>query len=103
MSAQGGEGIPKAIRGNVNCFAIWRTGNAKELDLLMTELSGQIPKEKLMKAYNTVMNKDPNDRHACLFVDLNPKPHHPSPFRINFRLVGFGRRLKIWLQNIHNG
>ena len=30
-TAQGGDGIPKAIRGNVNCVAIWRTGNAKEL------------------------------------------------------------------------
>ena len=83
-TAQGGDGIPKAIRGNVNCVAIWRTGNAKELDLLMTELSGQIPKEKLLRAYHAVMNKDPDDRHACLFVDLNPKPHHPSPFRINY-------------------
>ena len=83
-TAQGGDGIPKAIRGNVNCVAIWRTGNMKELDLLMTELSGQIPKEKLLKAYHAVMDKDPDDRHACLFVDLNPKPHHPSPFRINY-------------------
>ncbi len=83
-TAQGGDGIPKAIRGNVNCVAIWRTGNTKELDLLMTELSGQIPKEKLLRAYHAVMNKDPDDRHACLFVDLNPKPHHPSPFRINY-------------------
>jgi hypothetical protein len=83
-TAQGGDGIPKAIRGNVNSVAIWRTGNMKELDLLMTELSGQIPKEKLLRAYHAVMNKDPDDRHACLFVDLNPKPHHPSPFRINY-------------------
>ncbi len=79
---QGNEGIPKAVRGNADVFAIWRTGNAKELDLLMTELSGMIPKEKLMKAYNAVMNKDPNDRHACLVVELNPKDHAPSPFRI---------------------
>jgi len=81
---QGNEGISKAIRGNANVFAIWRTGNMKELDLLMTELSGQIPKEKLLRAYHAVMNKDPDDRHVCLFVDLNPKPHHPSPFRINY-------------------
>ena len=83
-TAQGGDGVPKAIRGNVNCVAIWRTGNTKELDLLMTELSGQIRKEKLLRAYHAVMDKDPDDRHACLFIDLNPKPHHPSPFRINY-------------------
>jgi hypothetical protein len=83
-TAQGNEGIPKAVRGNANVFAIWRTGNKKELDLLMTELSGQIPKEKLTQAYNAVMDRDPDDRHACLVVDLDPKPHHPSPFRINY-------------------
>ncbi len=65
-------------------MCIWRTGNKKELDLLMTELSGQIPKEKLIRAYNAVMDRDPDDKHACLVVDLNPKPHHPSPFRINY-------------------
>ena len=83
-TSQGSDGIPKSIRGNVNQVCIWRTGNAKELDLLMTELSGQIPKEKLLRAYHAVMDKDPDDRHVCLFVDLNPKPHHPSPFRINY-------------------
>jgi hypothetical protein len=57
-------GISKAIRGNADVFAIWSTGNAKKLDLLMIELSGMIRKEKLSKAYNTVMNKDHIDRHA---------------------------------------
>tara|TARA_B100001996_G_C18590265_1_gene565822 strand:- start:194 stop:1114 length:921 start_codon:yes stop_codon:yes gene_type:complete len=83
-TSQGSDGIPKSIRGNVNQVCIWRTGNKKELDLLMTELSGQIPKEKLIRAYNAVMDRDPDDKHACLVVDLNPKPHHPSPFRINY-------------------
>ncbi len=81
-TCQGNEGIPKAIRGNADVFAIWRTGNAKELDLLMTELSGMIPKDRLMKAYTTVMNKDPTDKHACLVFETNPKEHAPSPFRI---------------------
>ncbi len=81
-TCQGNEGIPKAIRGNADVFAIWRTGNTNELDLLMTELSGMIPKEKLMKAYTTVMNKDPTDKHACLVFETNPKNHAPSPFRI---------------------
>ena len=70
--SQGSDGIPKSIRGNVNQVCIWRTGNKKELDLLMTELSGQIPKEKLIRAYNAVMDRDPDDKHACLVVDLNP-------------------------------
>ena len=61
---QSDEGISKAVGGNADVFAIWSTGNAKKLDLLMTELSGMIRKEKLSKAYNTVMNKDHIDRHA---------------------------------------
>ncbi|CAL6336382.1 unnamed protein product [Bathycoccus prasinos] len=39
-TTQGNEGLPKAIRGNANCVAVWKTGNVKELDLLATELSG---------------------------------------------------------------
>ena len=61
---QSDEGISKAVGGNADVFAIGSTGNAKKLDLLMTELSGMIRKEKLSKAYNTVMNKDHIDRHA---------------------------------------
>jgi hypothetical protein len=33
-TAQGNEGIPKAIRSNMNCCAIWKSGNMKEIDLL---------------------------------------------------------------------
>jgi len=35
-TTQGNEGLPKAIRGNANCVAVWKTGNVKELDLLAT-------------------------------------------------------------------
>ena len=58
-TAQGDEGIPKAIRSNMNCCAIWKSGNMKEIDLLTTELSGVLPKEEILEAYNYVMNKDP--------------------------------------------
>ena len=47
-------------------FAIWSTGNAKKLDLLMTELSGMIRKEKLSKGIQYRENKDHIDRHAAL-------------------------------------
>ena len=30
------------------------------------------------------MNKDPNNRHNFLFVDLTPKKEHPSPYRMNY-------------------
>lgn len=83
-TASGNEGIPKSIRGNVNCCGIWLSGNLKELDLWATEMSGVIPKQKLLDAYNYVMNKDPDNRHNFLFVDLTPKKCHPSPFRMNY-------------------
>jgi hypothetical protein len=56
----------------------------KEIDLLTTELSGVLPKEEILEAYNYVMNKDPNNRHNFLFVDLTPKKEHPSPYRMNY-------------------
>ena len=59
-TCQGNEGIPKAIEATSTCVAIWRTGNAKELDLLMTELSGMIPKEADEGIHHAVMNKDPD-------------------------------------------
>jgi len=46
-TAQGNEGIPKALfRSNMNCCAIWKSGNMKEIDLLTTELSGVPPKRR---------------------------------------------------------
>jgi len=83
-TASGNEGIPKSCRGNINTCAIWRTGNMKELDLWATEMSGVIPKQRLLDAYNHVMDKDPDNRHNFLFVDLTPKKCHPSPFRMNY-------------------
>ena len=74
----------KAIRGNCNCVAVWKTGNWKELDLLATELSGVIPKEHILQAYEFVMNREPNNRHNFLFIDLTPKKEHLSPFRMNY-------------------
>jgi hypothetical protein len=83
-TASGNEGIPKSIRGNINCCAIWKTGNWKELDLLATELSGIIPKEDILQAYDFVMSREPDNRHNFLFIDLTPKQEHLSPFRMNY-------------------
>ena len=55
---------------------------AGHMDVIAVISCTAFPKEKLMKAYNTVMNKDPSDRHACLVVELNPKDHARPPFRI---------------------
>jgi hypothetical protein len=105
--ASGNEGIPKSIRGNINCCAIWKTGNLKELDLLTTELSGVLPKEEILEAYNYVMNKDPNNRHNFLFVDLTPKKHHPKPiqdelYRVDFGVVSGPEKCYVVAQDFQN-
>ena len=91
-TAQRNEGIPKAIRSNMNCCAIWKSGNMKEIDLLTTELSGVLPKEEILEAYtyNYVMNKDPNNRHNFFFLDLTPKKDHLSPYRRTTRTGSLG-------------
>ena len=30
------------------------------------------------------MNKEPDNRHNFLFIDLTPKKEHLSPFRMNY-------------------
>jgi hypothetical protein len=82
-NASGNEGIPKSIRGNINCCAIWKTGNLKELDLSTTELSGVLPKEKILKACMTTSCTKTQTiaRHNFLFQDLTKKNHYPSPSR----------------------
>lgn len=85
-TASGNEGIPKSIRGVADKFVIWRSGNKKELDLLTTELSGQLPKEKIMQAYEYVMGDEssPDSKYNFLFVDLAPKKNHLSQLRKNY-------------------
>jgi len=29
-TTQGNEGLPKGIRGNANCVAVWKTGNVND-------------------------------------------------------------------------
>ena len=84
--ASGNEGIPKSVRGVADKFVIWRSGNKKELDLLTTELSGQLPKEKIMRAYDYVMGDEssPDSKYNFLFVDLAPKKNHLSQLRKNY-------------------
>ena len=59
-------------------------GQLEGTRLTHNKLSGVLRKEEILEAYNYVMNKDPNNRHNFLFVDLTPKKHHPSPYRMNY-------------------
>jgi hypothetical protein len=37
------------------------------------ELTGVIPKENILEAYDFVMGREPHNKHNFLFFDLNPK------------------------------
>jgi len=39
--ASGNEGIPKSIRGNINCCAIWKSGNMKEIRPIVSGASAK--------------------------------------------------------------
>ena len=51
----------------------------KEIDLLTTELSGVLPKEEILEAYNYVMNKDPNNRQKLFIRRLNTQEAPSQP------------------------
>ena len=81
-STSQGSSLPRSIRNNTNCLALWRTKNIKELKLISEEMAGSVSPEKFMQVYNFIMeDKDP---HTMMFVDLHKKPNHPSMFRKNY-------------------
>lgn len=82
-TAQGG-GLPRVIRGNATHMALFRTKNNKELDLISQEFAGEVSPDTFKEVYEFVMNLDPSDKYVSLFVDLHPKPEHPSMFRRNY-------------------
>ena len=54
----------------------------KEIELVTTELSGVLPKEEILEAYNYVMNKDPNKLQAKLFIrTLNTQEGTSQPLQ----------------------
>lgn len=80
-----GGGLPKAVRGNATHMCLWRTKNSKELDLIAEEMAGEVSPEKFKEVYNFIMDLDPDDKYVSMFVDLHPKPEHPSMFRRNYK------------------
>jgi len=72
-------GISKPIRSNCNSLIIFKTKNENEYNDLAEEVAGEIGKELFNKIY-TMATDEP---HGFLFIDFNPKPHHPSRFRKN--------------------
>ena len=77
-----GSSLPRSIRNNTNCLALWRTKNIKELKLISEEMAGSVSPEKFMQVYNFIMEDE--NPHTMMFVDLHKKPNHPSMFRKNY-------------------
>jgi len=77
-----GGALPRSIRNNTNCLALWRTKNIKELKLISEEMAGSVSPENFMEVYDFIMEDE--NPHTMMFVDLHKKPHHPSMFRKNY-------------------
>jgi len=59
---------------------MFRNKNQKEIDLIGSEVSGEIPIDE----FNSVYSQAIQNPHDFLFIDLHRKPSHPSMFRRNF-------------------
>lgn len=77
--AQAG-GISKCIRNNATSLILFANKNAKQLEEISEECSGEVSPETFMSVYKEAVK----EKHDFLFVDLHPKPNHPSGFRRNF-------------------
>jgi hypothetical protein len=73
-------GISRAIRNNATNMLIFKCKDEKQLDQISSEVSGEVDKETFMKVYE----KATDEPHSFLFIDLFPKPNHPSQFRKRF-------------------
>jgi len=77
-----GGSVPRSIRNNINCLALWRSKNIKELKLISEEMAGSVSPETFMEVYDFIMEDE--NPHTTMFVDLHKKPNHPSSFRKNY-------------------
>jgi hypothetical protein len=77
-----GGSLPRSIRNNATHVGIFRSKNIKELKLISEEMAGEVSPEKFMEIYDFIMT-DPSV-HTMMFIDLFPKPNHPSSFRKNY-------------------
>ena len=77
--AQAG-GISRPIRHQATSLIVFSLKDKKQLEEISSECSGEISPETFLKVYVYAIK----DKHDFLFVDLHPKPNHPSGFRRNF-------------------
>ena len=73
-------GLSKCIRNNTTSMLVWKTKSQRDLDEIADECAGEVNKDTFMKLV-CLATAEPHD---FLFIDLHPKPSHPSMFRRNF-------------------
>ena len=76
-----GGGLPKSIRGNSTGWLLFKNYNDKEKMAVAEELAFSEDKEQFITAWDAVCDSEP---HAFMFVDMNKKTEHLSPYRKNF-------------------
>jgi hypothetical protein len=74
-----GGGLPRGIRSQATWIMLFKTKDAKELDDVAEECSGEISKEKFYEVYDEATQGE----HNFLFIDFHPKEKHMM-FRKNF-------------------
>ena len=75
-------GLPKPVRGNATCWLLFKNFNETEKRFVAEELAiDNIGKDEFVEMWDQVCDQGP---HNFLFVDMDKKDHHQSPFRRNF-------------------
>lgn len=73
-------GIPRAVRNNATVLVVvGKSQDKKELQNIYSSVAGEISEEDFFKAYTYATN----EQHGSFWIDLHPKPEHPSRFRKN--------------------
>ena len=73
-------GISRTIRSNVTSMILFANKNLKMLAEVAEEMAGEVAPEIFFNVFHQAMR----EKHDFLFIDLHPKPTHPSGFRRNF-------------------
>jgi hypothetical protein len=72
-------GLPKLVRYQVTHMLLFKTQALDEKLEVQSEMGGNISLEAFLDVYDQAII----DPHDFLFIDLHPKPNHPSMFRRN--------------------
>ena len=70
--------IPRAVRNNLTCVLLGRVTSEKDLRSIYEEMAGEISEDVFYRLYEQAVGYGP---HQFFFLDMHPKPNHPSAYR----------------------